>query len=51
LFGIEDPGGRHLFDKQAKFAKGDREAFVDGNGCREYAESMRAFLDRRLAQE
>jgi len=45
------PEFSHLFDKQAKFVRGDRDAFVDSNGCREYAQSMRAFLERRLGQE
>jgi metallo-beta-lactamase class B len=45
------PDFSRLFDKQARFAKGDPDAFVDPNGCREYARSMREVLDRRLAQE
>jgi len=45
------PDFSRLFDKHARFAKGDADAFVDSNGCREYAQSMRALLDRRLAQE
>jgi len=45
------PSFSHLLEKRARAEKGERDAFVDAHGCREYAESMLAFLDRRLAQE
>jgi metallo-beta-lactamase class B len=45
------PSFSHLLEKRARAVKGEPDAFVDPHGCREYAESMQAFLDRRLAQE
>src|SRR5215472_148103 len=45
------PSFSHLLEKRARAEKGERDAFVDAHGCREYAETMLAFLDRRLAQE
>jgi len=45
------PGFSRLLEKRARAQKGEPDAFVDPHGCREYAGSMLAFLDRRLAQE
>lgn len=45
------PDFSHLFEKHARAVNGDAGAFVDPQGCREYAESMLALLDRRLASE
>jgi len=45
------PEFSHLLDKLARRARGDVDAFVDPNGCRDYAASMKDILDRRLAQE
>jgi metallo-beta-lactamase class B len=45
------PGFSHLLEKRARDLKGEPDAFVDAHGCREYAESMQALLDRRLASE
>ena len=45
------PGFSRLFEKQARAAKGEADAFVDAHACREYAESMKALLERRLSQE
>jgi metallo-beta-lactamase class B len=45
------PSFSHLFEKRARDGKGERDAFVDPHGCREYADSMQALLDRRLSEE
>jgi metallo-beta-lactamase class B len=45
------PDFSHLFEQHARAVNGDAGAFVDPHGCREYAESMLALLDRRLASE
>ncbi|HUK35126.1 MAG TPA: subclass B3 metallo-beta-lactamase [Vicinamibacterales bacterium] len=45
------PGFSRLLEKRARAANGDPDAFVDPRGCREYVQSMRDLLDRRLALE
>src|SRR5215471_15889218 len=45
------PGFSRLREKRARAQQGEPYAFVDPHGCRGYAGSMLAFLDRRLAQE
>jgi metallo-beta-lactamase class B len=45
------PEFSHLLDKLARSTRGDADAFVDSNGCRDYTATMTDVLDRRLAQE
>lgn len=45
------PSFSHLFEKRARARTGESDAFIDPHGCREYAESMQALLDRRLHEE
>jgi metallo-beta-lactamase class B len=45
------PDFSHVFEKRARAAKGEPDAFVDAHACREYAESMQSVLDKRLAEE
>jgi len=45
------PGFSRLFERLARRTNGDADAFVDPRACRDFAQSMRDVLDRRLAQE
>ncbi len=45
------PEFTHLAEKSARLAKGDADAFVDPQGCREYAATGTRTLDDRLAKE
>lgn len=45
------PSFSRVFEKHARDLKREPDAFVDTHGCREYADSMLALLERRLATE
>ena len=45
------PEFTHLAEKSARLARGDADAFVDPQGCREYAATGTRTLDARLADE
>jgi metallo-beta-lactamase class B len=45
------PDFSHLFEKLARRAGGEADAMIDPPACRDYTQSMRDLLDRRLAQE